>query len=404
MDRRVLFATLVLVLAVVLGSGTVFFAFVEPPDMTRQPTVEWESASVGTVADGASMATVAVENGSRVAVPTAGEDCGVRVLDGDGDVAWSWSASDCAAGTDTGPATGTDTSNDTATAARPVAAGMLGGHPVVAVVDGDSVHVFDAVSGDERFVYKLSAPVTVAPTFGNVAGTNQSALVAVGSSGTVHVVGADGRTVWTADSGGEAPLAPVTGNLTGDAGTEVVVGTTGDDPTLTAYGPGGEERWSRSLDTAPAGLSATRTAVGPTVMLADDAGSVLRLSATDGETIWRVPLQDAPLRVGGVGSGLVRVAGGGNVWAVGLIDGSIVWKQQFGGNGDTLQPLTSSATTETVVVTRGGEISAIDGNGKVVSSGSVDATVVDNVVLADRGGLPTVLLLTEDGQVIAVAP
>ncbi|MFB6234370.1 MAG: PQQ-binding-like beta-propeller repeat protein [Halopenitus sp.] len=395
MDRRVLFATLVLALAVVLGAGTVFFAFVEPPDMTRQPTVEWESASVGNVTDGASMATVTVENGSRVAVPTAGEDCGVRVLDGDGHVAWSWNASDCS---------GSAGSAGSGGASHPVAAGMLGGDPVVAIVDGDSVRVFDAVSGDERFVYELSAPATVAPTFGDVSGTNQSSLVTVSSSGTVHVVGADGRTVWTADSGGEAPLAPVTGNLTGGAGAEVLVGTTGDDPTLTAFGAGGEERWSRSLDTAPAGLSAPRTTVGSTVILTDDAGSVHRLSATDGETIWSVPLQDDALTVGGVGSGLVRVAGGGNVWAVGLVDGSIVWKQQFGGSGETLQPLTAGATTETVVVTRGGEISAIDGNGKVVSSGSVDATVVDNVVSADRGGLPTVLLLTEDGRIIAVSP
>lgn len=392
MDRRVLFATTVLALAVVLGAGTVFFAFVEPPDMTRQPTVEWESASVGTVADGASMATVAVENGSRVAVPTTGEDCGVRVLDGDGDVAWSWNASDCSGDAGSGGAS------------HPVAAGMLGGNPVVAVVVGDSVRVFDAVSGDERFVYELSAPVTVAPTFGDVAGTNQSALVAVGSSGTVHVVGADGEAFWTADSGGETTIAPAVGNLTGDATDEVVVGTTGDDPTLTTFGVDGEERWSRSLETAPAGLSAPRTTVGSTVMLADDAGSVHRLSATDGETIWSVPLQDDALRIGGVGSGLVRVAGGGNVWAVGLIDGSIVWKQQFGGSGDALRPLTVDATTETVVVTRGGEISAIDGNGKVVSSGSVDGTVVDNVIMADRGGLPTVLLLTEDGRVIAVSP
>lgn len=391
MDRRVLFATLVLALAVVLGAGTVFFAFVDPPDTTRQPTVEWESASVGTVAEGASMATVAVENGSRVAVPTAGEDCGVRVLDGDGDVAWAWNASDCSTA-------------GGGTASHPVAAGTLGGDPVVAVVDGDAVRVFDAVSGDERFVYELSAPARVAPTFGDVTGANRSSLVAVSSSGTVHVVGVDGEAVWTADTGGEAPLAPVTGNLTGDAAAEVVVGTTGDDPTLTAFGEGGEERWSRSLDTAPAGLSAPRTTVGSTVVLADDAGSVHRLSPADGEAVWSVPLQDGPLTVGGVGSGHVRVAGGGNVWAVGLIDGSIVWKQQFGGNGDALRPLTPDATTETVVVTRGGEISAIDGNGKVVSSGSVDASVVDNVVMADRGGLPTVLLLTEDGRVIAVLP
>lgn len=391
MDRRVLFATLVLALAVVLGAGTVFFAFVEPPDTTRQPTVEWESASVGTVAEGASMATVAVENGSRVAVPTDGEDCGVRVLDGDGDVAWAWNASDCS--TAGGGA-----------ASHPVAAGTLGGDPAVAVVDGDAVRVFDAVSGDERFVYELSAAATVAPTFDDVTGENQSALVAVSSSGTVHVVGADGEAVWTADTGGEAPLAPATGNLTDDAASEVVVGTTGDDPTLTAFGEGGEERWSRSLDTAPAGLSAPRTTVGSTVVLADDAGSVHRLSPTDGETIWSVPLQDDALTVGGVGSGHVRVAGDGNVWAVGLIDGSIVWKQQFGGNGDALRPLTLDATTETVVATRGGEISAIDGNGKVVSSGSVDATVVDDVVMADRGGLPTVLLLTDDGRVIAVSP
>ncbi|MGZ0746368.1 outer membrane protein assembly factor BamB family protein [Haloparvum sp. AD34] len=393
MDRRVLFATLVLALAVVLGAGTVFFAFVEPPDTTRQPTVEWESASVGTVTEGASLATVAVENGSRVAVPTAGEDCGVRVLDGDGDGAWAWNASDCSAGSGAG----------SGTAPHPVAAGTLGGDPVVAVVDDDAVRVFHAVSGDERFVYELSAPATVAPTFGDVAGANQSSLVAVSSAGTVHVVGADGEAVWRADTG-EAPLAPVTGNLTGDAAAEVVVGTTGEDPTLTAFGEGGEERWSRSLDVVPADLSAPRTTVGPTVVLADDAGSVHRLSPADGEAVWSVPLQDDPLTVGGVGSGHVRVAGGGNVWAVGLIDGSIVWKQQFGGNGDALRPLTPDATTETVVATRGGEISAIDGNGKVVSSGNVDATVVDNVVMADRGGLPTVLLLTEDGRVIAVTP
>lgn len=390
MDRRVLFATLVLALAVVLGAGTVVFAFVDSPDTTREPTVEWASASVGTVADDASLATVAVGNGSRVAVPTAGDDCGVRVLDGEGASAWTWTASDCGDGTDD--------------AALPVAAGTLGGEPVVAVVDGDTVRVFDAVDGAERFTYDLAAPSTAAPTFADVTGTNDSALVGVDDAGTVHAVDGGGETVWTADVGDGAPIAPTTADVTGDGAAEVVVGTTGDDPALVALDAGGAERWSRSLESPPTELAAPSTHRGPVVVVADDAGSVLTFAAADGDDRWSVRLQDDRLAIGGVESTLVHLAGGGDVWAVDLVDGEVVWKQQFGGSGDTLRPLTADATTETVVGTRDGGVAAIDRNGEVVSRGSVDGTVVDNVVLAADGGLPTVLLLTEDGRVIAVSP
>ena len=388
MDRRVLFATLVLALAVVLGAGTVFFAFVDSPDTTREPTVEWESASVGTVADDASLATVAVENGSRVAVPVAGEDCGVRVLDGEGAVAWSWTASDCDAGSDD--------------AALPVAAGTLGDTPVVAVVDGDTVRVFDAVDGAERFTSDLAAPSTVAPTFADVTGSNESALVAVDAAGTVHVVDGEGESVWTADVGDGEPVAPAAADVTGDGAAEVVVATTGEDPTLLALGEDGDERWTAPLENPATTVTAPATSQEPIVVVADDAGSVLTFRGADGDDRWSVRLQDAPLTVGGVESTLVHLAGGGDVWAVDLIDGEVVWKQQFGGSGDTIRPLTAVATTETVVVTRDGGIAAITRSGEVVSRGSVDGTVVDNVVLAEDGGLPTTLLLTEDGRVIAV--
>ena len=416
MDRRVLFATLILFAGGATGVGVAAFAFVGFDDPTTEVTVVWESAPADGD-DGTGAATAVVDGETIVVQPTVEEgDRAVRALRPGAGRAWT---TRIGSDTDNGDAGGGDAGDD----ADPVgvsrlATGTLGGDPVVALTtEPGSLVVLNAADGRERFVVDLGGPGGVAPAVGDPTGDGVGVVAAAATDGTVTAVDAAGDPVFEASVGGGVERRPLIvgpdpdpdGRETGVAGGVAVTTAATDPGTVHLFGATGETRWTTTPTVTTVDWTAAATRRGPVLTLGGSNGAIEALEVADGTSRYEVGLQDRPVAVGDTDAGRVLVGGVGSVWAVDLLDGEVVWKQQYGGETRVNAPsvgVVGDETPASAAANRRGDVLVLNRNGEAIARGSVpDAVVYAGPLFADADadGTDEVLVVTEDGVVRALS-
>ncbi|GAA0527063.1 Outer membrane protein assembly factor BamB, contains PQQ-like beta-propeller repeat [Halorubrum aquaticum] len=404
MDRRVLFAILILFAGGATGVGVATFAFVGLDDANAEATVVWESEPAAGD-DGTGAATVDVDGETRVVQPTVEDgDRAVRAVTPGAGRAWTTRISG-------------DT--DDPVGVSRLATGTLAGDPVVALTTAPGrLVVLNAEDGHERFAVDLDGPGGVVPAIGDPAGDGTNLVVAAATDGSVLAVDAAGDPAFEASVGGRVERRPLVvapdpdpDGYDGAIPGGVAVSTAGTDPgTVHLLDGSGEERWRTTPTVTTVGWNIAETRRGPVLTLGGSNGNLEALEVADGSSRYEVPLQDRPVAVGGVDGGQVLVGGVGSIWAVNLLDGEVVWKQQYGGqtrvNAPAVGEVTGDDTPESVAVNREGEVLGLTRNGEVVTRGSVPETVVyagPRFADADDDGTDEVLVVDQDGVVRALS-
>lgn len=414
MDRRVLFAILILFAGGATGVGVAMFAFVGLDDTNAEATVVWESEPAPGD-DGTGTATVDVDGETLVVQPTVEDgDRAVRaVVPGDGR-AWTTRIPGATSESDAE----TDDGGDPVGVSR-LATGTLAGDPVVALTTAPGrLVVLNADDGEERFAVDLEGAGGTAPAIGDPTGDGESLVATAGTDGTVLAVDGEGEPVFEASVDGriERPPLVVAPDPDPDGRDEpvpggVAISTAGTDPgTVHLFDESGETRWTATPEVTAVGWTVAETRRGPVLALGGSNGNLEALEVADGSSRYEVGLQDRPVAVGDVDGGQILVGGGGSVWAVNLLDGEVVWKQQFGGQTRVNPPgvgeLTGDDTPESAAVNREGEVLGLTRNGEVVVRGSVPETVVyagPRFADADDDGTDEVLVVDGDGVVRALS-
>lgn len=429
MDRRVLFASLVIGAAVVAGVGTAVFAFVGTDGGATEPTVLWETEPTDDAVAAHESAAITADGEARVALPLVdeGDACTLRVVDGAGERAWNASlpAEACGSGGVTGDAVGGDGDGGTAgdggaragseDAVGGVTAGTVDGEPAFVLTTAEPrVRAFAAADGAELFASDLDAPASAPPAVGDVTGDGANEVAVGDATGTLRVFAADGDAVWTREVDGAVGLPPLVGRFSDDGGAAsaadpaVVVSAGGEGGSYVRFDGTGERVWTVPRNGTPTTWTAAETRRGAVLAVGTAGGSVATIETADGSTRFDARLQGSPMGAGGTDAGRVAVGGTGAVWAVDLLDGEVVWKQQFGGDAPVAPPatgdVTGDRTPETVAVTETGSVVAMNRDGGVLARGTVDATVAVRPLLVDLDddGDREVVLLTSGGRAVAL--
>jgi len=423
MDRRVLFATLILLAGGATGVGVALFAFVGVDDVTTETTVVWESEpAAGDDGSGAVVATVdgdplllrpAVENGSRVVTATvAGTD----------ETPWTVSVSGPDAERGGGDGTGgggdadgndSDGADGDPVAVSALTASTLGGDPVVALTtaSGELV-VLDAADGTERFAVDLGGPAGLRPAIGDLTGDGSREVAAVTTDGAVRVVDGEGDPVADASMAGAIDRRPLVVEPDPEAdvrGGLAVLTTAGDTATVHMLDASGGTRWTTEPSVNPLSWNAADSRDGPVLALGGASGNIETVEASDGSDRYEVKLQDRPIAVGDADPGRVYVGGSGSVWAVDLLDGEVVWKQQYGASTRINEPrmgdVDGNGEPAPVVVNRAGEVLAMTQQGEVIArGGAVEVVAYGGPLFADvtDDGGDEVIVVADDGTATAV--
>ncbi|OSP10753.1 hypothetical protein B9H04_01685 [Halorubrum ezzemoulense DSM 17463] len=415
MDRRVLFATLILLAGGATGVGVALFAFVGVDDATTETTIVWESGPApGDDGSGAAVATVdgepllfrpAAKDGSRVVRATAvGTD----------ETPWSVPVSGPDAergGGDAGDTNGSDGNGPVGVSG--LTAGTLAGDPVVALTTapGELV-VLDAADGTERFAVDLGGPSGVRPAIGDLTGDGSREVAAVTTDGGVRVVDAAGDSVAEASLAGEISRRPLIVEPDAEAderGGLAVLTTAGAPATVHMLDASGGTRWTTEPTVNPLSWNAADSRDGPVLALGGANGNIETLETSDGSDRYEVGLQDLPVAIGDADPGRVYVGGSGSVWAVDLLDGEVVWKQQYGASTRINQPrmgdVDGDGELAPVVVNRDGEALAMTQQGEVTARGGpAEVVAYGGPLFADvtGDGGDEVIVVADDGTAIAV--
>ena len=413
MDRRVLFAALILFAGGATGVSVALFAFVGVDDATTDATVVWESdPAVGDDGSGAVIATVdgdplllrpAVENESRVVRATvAGTD----------EDAWTTPVS----GPDAERGGGSGDLNDSD--AAPVAVsglvnGTVGGDPAVALTTtSGSLVVIDATDGTVRFAVDVGGPSGLRPAVGDLTGDGNAEVAAVATDGSVRVFDAEGEAVVETSVPGEVTRRPLLVEPDADIdarGGLAVLTSAGDPATIHMFDERGETRWTTTPNVNPLSWNAADSQNGPIIALGGANGNLETVETSDGSLRYEIGLQDRPVAVGDADPGRVYVGGSGSVWAVSLLDGEVVWKQQYGASTRINEPRIGDVDGDgdigPVAVNREGEALAMTRTGSVIARGGPDGVVAyAGPLFADvtGDGGDEVIVVTDDGTAIAL--
>ncbi|MGQ3328212.1 MULTISPECIES: PQQ-binding-like beta-propeller repeat protein [Halorubrum] len=407
MDRRVLFASLILLAGGATGVGVALFAFVGVDDATIDAQVVWESEPVG--GDDGSGAVVATMDGDPLVLQPAIEDGNrtIRATAAGGDVEWRTTVGGAGAAND---ADGTDPP-----ATSGLVTGELGGDEVAAfTTEPGSLVVLDPTDGAERLAVDLGGPGGLRPAIGDLDGDGDAEIAAATTDGTVRAIDADGDTVFETDLGAPVerrPLAVDFADSDGSADRGVAVATAVDgERSISLLDATGEPRWTTTPSVTPLSWSAADTRSGPVLALGGANGNLETIDVADGGSRYEVGLQDLPVTVGDADPGRVYVGGSGSVWAVDLLDGEVVWKQQYGGdtrlNAPGVADVDGDGSPGPVVVNRNGRALALNQNGEAIARGDIgNAVVYAGPLFADvtGDGSAEVLVVAEDGRIVALS-
>lgn len=406
MDRRVLFASLILLAGGATGVGVALFAFVGIDDATIDAEVVWESAPAAAEGDDGSGAVVATMDGDPLVLQPAVADGErtIRATVAGGAVAWETPVGDRV-----GAGDGTDPP-----AVSGLVTGTLGGGDAVAFTTGSgALVVFNAADGTDRFTVDLGGPSGLRPAMGDIDGDGDTEIAAATTDGRVVAVDAAGETVFRTAFEASVERRPLAVDFDGadDDGNVTrglaVATATDSERTISLLDERGQTRWSTTPSVTPFTWSAADSRDGPVIALGGTNGNVETIDAVDGGTRYEIGLQDLPVAVGDADPGRIHVAGSGSVWAVDLLDGEVVWKQQYGGdtrvNTPRIGDVTGDGSPGPVAVNRDGGMLALNQQGEPVSRGDVGAVVYSGPLFADvtGDGSEDVLVVTQTGRVVA---
>lgn len=412
MDRRVLFATLILLAGGATGVGVALFAFVGVDDATAETAVVWESEPAA--GDDGSGAVIATVDGDPLLLRPAAED-GSRVVRatvvGANETAWTAPVS----GPDAERGGGDDDANgsgDDPVDVSGLTAGTLGGDPVVALTTAPgSLVVVDATDGSRVFAAEIGGPGGLRPAVGDLAGDGGQEVAAVSTDGSVRVVDGEGDPVAEASVPGEVAHRPLVVEPDAEAGQPgglAVLTSAGDPATVHLLDGTGEARWTTTPNVNPLSWNAADSENGPVIALGGSNGNLETIETSDGSLRYEIGLQDDPVAVGDADPGRVYVGGSGSVWAVSLLDGEVVWKQQYGAstriNEPRLGDVDGDGEVGPVAVNRNGEVLAMTRSGSVTARGGPDAVVYGGPLFADvtGDGDDEVVVVADDGTAVAL--
>ncbi len=412
MDRRVLFATLILFAGGATGVGVALFAFVGIDEGSIDTEIVWETDPVE--GDDGSGAVIASMDGDSVVLQSTVEngERAVRATTVGGDVEWTTPLADA----------GLDAPSDDPTAISALVTGTLGGDPAVAfTTEFGSLVVLDVADGSERFTIDLNgsgeadaseASAPLQPATGDLTDDGRTEIAAVATDGTVFVVDEGGDEVFETaldEPADRRPLIIESGDET-NGGLAVATVTGDGNYTLSLLDEGGDARWTTTPSVTPLSWSAADTRRGPVLALGGTNGNLETIEAEDGSQRYEVGLQDFPVTVGDAGPGQIHVGGAGSVWAVDLLDGEVAWKQQYGGqtrvNAPGVGNVATDGTAGPVAVNRDGNVLVMTRTGEVAARGGVGSAVVyAGPLFADLtgDGSDEVVVVTEDGRIVALA-
>lgn len=407
MDRRVLFASLILFAGGATGVGVALFAFVGIDDAAVEPEIVWETDPVA--GDDGSGAVVASVDGDSVIIQSTLDD-GERVVRATtvgGDIEWTTPASSVVSGgTDTG-----DT-DDGPLVVSGFVSGTLDSDPIVAfTTESGSLVVLDATDGTDRFVADLDGPGGLRPAIGDLTGDGTAEVAAATTDGSVTAVDAAGDVAFETDLSASVDLRPLVAQSGEDTPGGLAIATAGDDgPVVRLLDGDGDARWTTTPSVTPLSWNAVQTRDGPILALGGTNGNLETIEVADGSGRYEVGLQDLPVTVGDADPGRIHVGGTGSIWAVDLLDGEVVWKQQYGAqtrvNAPGVADVDGDGTPGPVAVNRGGDVLVLNRNGEAIARGDVGSAVVyAGPLFADvtGDGSDEVLVVTEDGRVVALA-
>lgn len=417
MDRRVLFASLILLAGGATGVGVALFAFVGVDGGAVDAEIVWETEPVP--GDDGSGAVVAETAGDSVVVQptTADGERVVRATAVGGDVAWRTSVSTIAAGDLAGESGGSETDDGDPAGISGLVSATVGGDPVVAfTTDAGELVALDARDGSARFVVDLNGPSGLRPSVGDLDADGDAEVAAAATDGTVLAVDAAGDAVFETDLDVSVDRRPLIADFEGDGRDEsedprgVAVATVGEsETTVRLLDADGDALWTETPAVTPLTWTAVDTPDGPALALGGTNGNLQTIDLADGSGRFEVGLQDLPVTVGDASPGRIYVGGAGSVWAVDLRDGEVAWKQQYGGeirvNAPGVGAVTGTDERGPVVVNRAGEVLALNANGEAIAQGDVgDAVVYAGPLFADAtgDGSDEVLVVTADGRVVAL--
>jgi len=418
MDRRVLFASLILLAGGATGVGVALFAFVGIDEGAVDSEVVWETEPVA--GDDGSGAVVATMDGDSLVLQSTVKDGerAVRATAVGGDVEWRTplSAVDPPGATDGDAADGGTADGDPPDVSA-LASGTLDGEEVVAfTTESGSLVVLDAADGATRFTVDLGGPGGIRPAIGDLTGDGRIEVAAATGDGRVVAVDRGGETVFETTLDASVDRRPLILGFEADGGDDteasrgVAVATVGDEEaTVRLLDANGDARWTTTPSVTPLSWNAADSRDGPVIALGGTNGNLETIDAADGSGRYEVGLQDLPVAVGEADRGRVHVGGVRSVWAVDLLDGEVVWKQQYGGdtrvNAPGVGTVSADAGSGPVAVNREGDVLALNPSGEAIAQGEVDAEVVyGGPLFADVTGDGTdeVLVVTEDGRIVAL--
>ncbi len=427
MDRRVLFASLILFAGGATGVGVALFAFVGIDDTTADAEVVWETGPVA--GDDGSGAVVATMDGDSLVLQSTLDDGErvVRATAAGGNVEWTTPVSTVVSGdADDASGDGSDTDGDDPATLSPFVSGRLDGEAVVAfTTESGSLVVLNAADGSERFVADLDGAGGFRPAIGDISGDGTAAVAATTTDGRVLAVDDAGAVVFETDLGASVDLRPLIVEDDGDgsavddsesdgtteARSGIAIATGGDDgTTVHLLDENGDARWTTTPQVTPLSWNAADTQNGAILALGGTNGNLETLEVADGSLRYEIGLQDLPVAVGDADPGRIHVGGAGNIWAVNLLDGEVIWKQQYGAqtrvNPPGVADVNGDGEAGPVAVNRGGDVLVLNSKGRVLARGGIGSAVVYAGPLfadANGDGNDEVLVVTENGRIVAFA-
>ena len=414
MDRRVLFASLILFAGGATGVGVALFAFVGVDDGATDAEVIWESDPVA--GDDGSGAVVATMDGDPLVLQsvTANNTRSVRATAVGGGVEWT-APIDSGTGSN---AASEAPGNTESTAVSGLVTGTLRGERVVAfTTESGSLVVVAVADGSERFAVDIGGPSGIRPAIGDVDDDGDNEIVAVSTSGIVLAADGEGEPVFEADVGASIERRPLAidigrdgsaGGSDGARNSVAVVTANGDERTIRLLDADGDTQWTTTPAVTPLSWQQADSQNGAILALGGTNGNLETIDIADGSTRYEIGLQDLPVTVGGVDPGRIYVGGSGSIWAVSLLDGEVSWKQQYGGrtrvNAPSLGDVDGNGETDPVAINRDGDLLVLNQNGGVTARGNVDTVVYASPKFADITGDGTdeILVVTQTGKAIAV--
>lgn len=292
---------------------------------------------------------------------------------------------------------------------------------VAFTTESGSLIVLNPADGTERLAVDLGGPGGLRPAIGDLDGDGDAEIAAVTTDGRVRAVDAAGETVFETDLDAPVNRRPLAVDFGGDANGSaddgadtargLAVATAADgDRSISLLDATGEARWTTTPSVTPLSWSAADTRSGPVLALGGANGNLETIDVSDGGTRYEVGLQDLPVAVGDADPGRVHVGGSGSIWAVDLLDGEVVWKQQYGGdtrvNAPGVADVTGDGSPGPVVVNRDGGVLALNQKGEAIARGNIGTAVVyGGPLFADvtGDGSAEVLIVAEDGRIVALS-